>query len=142
MNTEFTPFPSIPRLFREIVITEKIDGTNACVHIAEDGVTVTAGSRNRWLTLEDDNYGFARWVAEHAVGSTTVRFADVPDDEIAAYVTTGEPLHVAGAFTIDGRGAAFVDRIEGDHGNVVGLSLPLLRTLVGRLGVRWTDLWH
>ena len=77
----------------------------------------------------------------HAVGSTVVHFADVPDDEIAAYVATGEPLHVAGAFTIDGRGAAFVERIEGDHGNVVGLSLPLLRTLLGQLGIRWTDLW-
>ena len=79
--------------------------------------------------------------AVHAVGSTVVRFADVSDEEIADYVATGEPLHVAGAFTIDGRGAAFVERIEGDHGNVVGLSLPLLRTLTGQLGVRWTDLW-
>jgi septum formation protein len=81
------------------------------------------------------------WAAAHGVGSTVVHFADVPDDEVAAYVASGEPLHVAGAFTIDGRGSAFVERIEGDHGNVVGLSLPLLRTLVGRLGVRWTDLW-
>jgi septum formation protein len=77
----------------------------------------------------------------HGVGSTRVHFADITDDEIAAYVANGEPLHVAGAFTIDGRGAAFVERIEGDHGNVIGLSLPLLRTLVGQLGVRWTDLW-
>ena len=75
------------------------------------------------------------------VGTTVVHFADVTDDEIDAYVATGEPLHVAGAFTIDGRGAAFVERIEGDHGNVIGLSLPLLRRLLRQLGVDITDLW-
>jgi septum formation protein len=74
-------------------------------------------------------------------GSTVVHFADITDDEIAAYVDSGEPLHVAGAFTIDGLGGAFVNRIEGDHHNVVGLSLPLLRELVIELGHRWTDLW-
>ena len=74
-------------------------------------------------------------------GSTAVEFADVTDAEIAAYVETGEPLHVAGAFTIDGLGGAFVTRIEGDHHNVVGLSLPLLRNLVMELGHAWTDLW-
>jgi septum formation protein len=76
-----------------------------------------------------------------AVGSTTVHFADVTDAEIAAYVATGEPLHVAGAFTVDGLGGAFVTGIEGDHHNVVGLSLPLLRDLVGELGHAWPDLW-
>jgi septum formation protein len=74
-------------------------------------------------------------------GSTVVHFADVTDDEIAAYVESGEPLNVAGAFTIDGLGGAFVTGIEGDHHNVVGLSLPLLRVLVAELGHRWTDLW-
>jgi septum formation protein len=76
-----------------------------------------------------------------ALGSTIVHFADVTDDEIAAYVETGEPLQVAGAFTIDGLGGAFVTGIEGDHHNVVGLSLPLLRDLVAELGHAWTDLW-
>lgn len=76
-----------------------------------------------------------------ATGSTVVHFADLTDEEIAAYVDTGEPLEVAGAFTVDGLGGAFVTRIEGDHHNVVGLSLPLLRDLLGRLGHRWTDLW-
>ena len=76
-----------------------------------------------------------------AVASTVVHFADVTDDEIAAYVASGEPLHVAGAFTVDGLGGAFVTGIEGDHHNVVGLSLPLLRDLVARLGHTWTDLW-
>ncbi len=76
-----------------------------------------------------------------ATGSTAVHFADLSDEEITAYVATGEPLHVAGAFTVDGIGGAFVTRIDGDHHNVVGLSLPLLRELVGELGHSWTDLW-
>jgi septum formation protein len=76
-----------------------------------------------------------------ATSSTTVHFADVTDDEIAAYVATGEPLAVAGAFTIDGLGGAFVTGIEGDHHGVVGLSLPVLRELLGQLGIAWTDLW-
>jgi septum formation protein len=76
-----------------------------------------------------------------AVASTTVHFADVTDDEISAYVATGEPIRVAGGFTIDGLGGAFIERVEGDHHNVVGLSLPLLRRLLADLGVTWTDLW-
>ena len=76
-----------------------------------------------------------------ATASTTVHFADVTDEEIAAYVATGEPLWVAGAFTVDGLGGAFVTAIEGDFHNVVGVSLPLLRTMVADLGHSWTDLW-
>ncbi|GIM78548.1 Maf-like protein [Winogradskya consettensis] len=76
-----------------------------------------------------------------AVGSTIVHFADVSDAEIEAYVATGEPLYVAGAFTIDGRGGFFVERIEGDHGNVVGLSLPLLRRLLMKFEVSVGQLW-
>jgi septum formation protein len=76
-----------------------------------------------------------------ATASTTVHFADLDDEEIAAYVATGEPLWVAGAFTVDGLGGAFVRGIEGDHHNVVGVSLPLLRELVGELGHAWTALW-
>lgn len=60
----FEPFPSIGRLKRDCVITEKLDGTNGQVVILEDG-TVLAGSRKRWITPEDDNFGFARWVKEH-----------------------------------------------------------------------------
>ncbi len=74
--------------------------------------------------------------------STIVHFAQITDDEIDAYVATGEPLHVAGAFTIDGLGGAFIRGIEGDHHNVVGLSLPLLRDLVGDLGIAWPALWN
>jgi MAF protein len=78
-----------------------------------------------------------------APAAATVHFADdITDAEIDAYVATGEPLAVAGAFTIDGRGAGFIERIEGDPHAVVGLSIPLLRHLVRRLGAEWTDLWN
>ncbi|SDT75043.1 septum formation protein [Streptomyces sp. TLI_053] len=76
-----------------------------------------------------------------ATASTTVRFGTPDDAEVAAYIATGEPLHVAGAFTLDGRSAPFVEGIDGDPGNVIGLSLPLLRGLLAELGVRITDLW-
>ena len=76
-----------------------------------------------------------------ATASTVVHFADLSDDEIDDYVATGEPLQVAGAFTVDGLGGAFVTGIEGDHHNVVGVSLPLLRDLVAELGHPWTSLW-
>lgn len=76
-----------------------------------------------------------------SVVSTEVDFAQISDDEIDAYVATGEPLHVAGAFTLDSRGAAFVSAVRGDHANVVGLSLADLRLLLQQVGVHWTDLW-
>jgi septum formation protein len=76
------------------------------------------------------------------VCSTVVRFGTPSDDEVRAYVATGEPLHVAGAFTLDGRSAPFVDGIDGDPGNVIGLSLPLLRTLLVKLDVSVVDLWR
>jgi septum formation protein len=75
------------------------------------------------------------------VASTTVHFADVSDEEIEAYVATGEPLRVAGAFTIDGLGGPFVTGVEGDHHAVVGLSLPLLRVLLAEFRIRWHELW-
>lgn len=76
-----------------------------------------------------------------ATASTVVRFGNPSDEEVAAYVASGEPLHVAGAFTLDGRSAPFIEGIEGDHGNVIGISLPLLRRLLARLGVGITELW-
>ena len=76
-----------------------------------------------------------------AVAATRVRFGSPSEEEIAAYVASGEPLAVAGAFTLDGRGGWFVDRIDGDHGTVLGVSLPLLRRLLGELGVSLTSLW-
>lgn len=77
-----------------------------------------------------------------AAGATTVYFGDLSDAEIDAYVRSGEPLHVAGAFTIDGLGGPFVESIEGDPSNVIGLSLPLLRRLLGQLGIAITQLWR
>ncbi|MFI1310961.1 Maf family protein [Streptomyces albidoflavus] len=76
-----------------------------------------------------------------ATASTTVRFGEPSDEEIAAYVASGEPLHVAGAFTLDGRSAPFIDGIDGDPGNVIGLSLPLLRRLLTELDLAITDFW-
>ena len=69
------------------------------------------------------------------IASTVVHFADLTDEEIDAYVATGEPLRVAGAFTIDGLGGPYVDGVEGDPHNVVGLSLPLLRRLLTQVGL-------
>ena len=77
-----------------------------------------------------------------AVASTTVRFGSPSKEEIEAYVATGEPMRVAGAFTLDGLGGWFVDGVDGDPSNVVGLSLPLLRTLLGDLGLTVPDLWR
>ena len=76
------------------------------------------------------------------VGSTVVHFGLPTDAEIDAYVATGEPLRAAGAFSLGGRGGAFVTGVEGDPHNVVGISLPLLRDLLASLGVSWTTLWQ
>lgn len=79
------------------------------------------------------------WIGRSA--ATQVRFAQVSDEEIAAYVATGEPLAVAGAFTLDGLGGAFVSGVTGDPHNVVGISVPLLRLMLDELGFAWTDFW-
>ena len=73
--------------------------------------------------------------------STTINFADLPDDEIEAYAATGEPIDVAGGFSINGRGGAFVTSIVGDPYNVIGISLPLVRQMLIDLGVPWHTLW-
>jgi septum formation protein len=76
-----------------------------------------------------------------AVAATTVRFGRPTDAEISAYVATREPLSMAGAFTIEGLGGWFVDSIDGDHNNVIGISLPLLREMFADLGVSIPALW-
>ncbi len=76
-----------------------------------------------------------------AAESTTVRFGTPTDEELEAYIATGEPLHVAGGFTIDGLGGWFIDGIDGDHTSVIGISLPLTRRLLGRVGVPVSTLW-
>ncbi len=91
------------------------------------------------------------WVIDHrggvaaggsgGVSSARVSFADLSDEEIDAYVATGEPLRVAGAFTIDSLGSAYITRVEGDPHAVVGLSIALLRELVTDFGIAWPSLW-
>jgi septum formation protein len=80
--------------------------------------------------------------AESRGAATVVRFADLSDAEIDAYVATGEPLAVAGSFTLDGLGGPFVTGIDGDPHNVVGISLPLLREMIIAAGHSWPELWN
>ncbi|CAB4540358.1 unannotated protein [freshwater metagenome] len=111
-------------------------------------------ARERWLRQRGRTgvlYS-GHWLVDHrggenhgGVGIVThadVTFADVTDAEIDAYIATGEPLHVAGAFTIDSLGGPFIESIVGDPHTVVGLSLPALRNLVRSFGIDWTDLWN
>lgn len=93
-----------------------------------------------WLIDDRDDRDGGTGATMGTVASTTVHFAKVTDDEIAAYVATGEPVQVAGAFTIDGLGGPFVSGIEGDHHNVVGISLPVLREMLGQVNVGWFEL--
>jgi septum formation protein len=90
-----------------------------------------------WLIDDRDDAAGGTGATMGAVGSTTIHFARISDDEIAHYVATQEPLQVAGAFTIDGLGGPFVSGIEGDPHNVVGISLPLLREMLSEVNVSW-----
>lgn len=111
-------------------------------------------AKARWLA-QNGGHGdlwSGHWLIDHrggevrgAVGRAdmaTVRFAALDEAEIDAYVATGEPLFVAGAFTVDSLGGPFIRRVEGDPSTVVGLSLSTLRDLVRELGVEWTSLWN
>ncbi|WP_062203323.1 Maf family protein [Demequina salsinemoris] len=113
-----------------------------------------ATARARWRTMRgrvgvlhtghwivDDRPG-GSGATVGATASTTVRFADLTDDEIDAYVATGEPLQVAGAFTVDSLGGPYVESIDGDYHAVVGVSLPLLRLLLAECGVAFHELWR
>ena len=93
-----------------------------------------------WVIDDRDGEDGGTGATLGAVASTTVHFAAISDEEIQAYVATGEPLKVAGAFTLDGLGAPYVEGIEGDPSNVVGISLPLMRELLGSLDVPWSAL--
>jgi nucleoside triphosphate pyrophosphatase len=75
------------------------------------------------------------------VAGTVVRFGVTTDEELEAYLATGEAMAVAGAFTLDGRSAPFIDGVDGDPGNVIGLSLPLFRRLLGSLDITVPQLW-
>lgn len=110
---------------------------------AEDALARWRSMRGRTGTLVTGHcvVDSASGASASDVAATVVRFGCPSDTEVAAYVATGEPLAVAGAFTLDGRSAPFIDGIDGDHGNVIGLSLPLLRRLLAGLGVEVTSLW-
>jgi septum formation protein len=107
---------------------KRMRGTSGVLHTAH------------WLIDDRSHQDGGTGATMGAVASTIVHFAKVSDDEIAAYVASGEPLRVAGAFTIDGLGGPFVSGIEGDHHNVVGISLPLLREMLGEINVSWFEL--
>ncbi|MCU1579405.1 MAG: septum formation inhibitor Maf [Rhodoglobus sp.] len=92
-----------------------------------------------WLV---DHRGGSAAGAAGGVSTASVTFAELSDAEIDAYVATGEPLSVAGAFTIDSLGSAFITRVEGDPHAVVGLSVSLLRELLLEFGVAWPSLWN
>lgn len=111
-------------------------------------------ARSRWL-LQSGREGqlhSGHWLIDHrggsiggatgGVSSSFVRFADVSEPEIDAYIATGEPLQVAGAFTIDSLGAPFIAEVRGDPHAVVGLSVALLRSLLLEFGVSWPSMWN
>ena len=112
-------------------------------------------ARERWLAQRGRTglLHSGHWLIDHrggvlgdgvgGVSTAAVTFAgDITDDEIDAYVATGEPLQVAGAFTIDSLGAPFISRVDGDPHTVVGLSVSLLRTLLLQFDVPWHSLWN
>lgn len=93
--------------------------------------------------LADRRSGHTGAAGVGAVKSAQVTFVDdLADDEIEAYIASGEPLQVAGAFTIDSLGGAFIEHIDGDPSTVIGISLPTLRQLSGELGIRWHEFWN
>jgi septum formation protein len=108
-------------------------------------------AKERWMRDMAGSHGTlntGHWLIRPSTGqevgqvaSTVVWHATPTEREIDAYIATGEPLRVAGAFTLDGLGGPFVERIDGDPSNVIGLSLPLLRQLLRRMDITWTDLW-
>ena len=95
-----------------------------------------------WLIDDRDAEDEGTGATLGATASTEVTFADLSDEEIQAYVSSGEPLGVAGGFTIDGLGGPFIERIDGDPHAVIGLSLPLLRHLLAEVGIGVHELWR
>jgi septum formation protein len=158
---------SIPNIVQELSIAKAKNVLENNVSLAE-GILIAADSM---LEFENKPYGkpltadaaIQRWKSMRGkngilhtghsiirldnkqmiskVVSTKVFFAYIDDEEIIDYVATSEPLNVAGAFTIDSLGAAFISKVEGDHSNVIGLSLPIVREMVKELGLSWTSLW-
>ena len=146
----------------EAVLTPEIDGLvlGGDSAFVLDGVTygkphTTDVAWQRWQ-LQRGRTGklySGHWLIDHtggrthsAIGEVTVAdvtfSADISDQELEAYISSGEPLKVAGAFTIDSLGAAFIERIEGDPSTVVGVSVPAVRRMANQLGVFWPQLWN
>lgn len=103
------------------------------------GHTATLHSGHWLIDMRSPEHG-GTGATTGEVASTVVHFGSIDTEEIEAYVATGEPLHAAGGFTIDGIGGPYIDGIEGDHHNVVGISLPLVRRMLENLGVPWREL--
>jgi septum formation protein len=151
----------LARLKASAVVSPEVDGfIIGCDSAFElDGVTygkphTAAVARERW-ELQRGREGVlhsGHWLIDHrggvaagavgAVSSTHVRFANVGDSEIDAYIATGEPLEVAGAFTIDSLGGAFIEEIRGDAHSVVGISVATVRSMLLGFGVEWHSLWN
>ncbi len=121
----------------------EVHGKPGTVEVARERWKKMAGTTGTLLTGHAVLRVRGGQVAARATGSeaTLVRFGRPSDDELEAYLATGEPLHVAGAFTLDGLGGWFVDGIDGDPSSVIGISLPLTRELLRQVGVAVSDIW-
>jgi septum formation protein len=161
--TETKPALLVLRLaeLKANTVAERLAGTQAVVlgcdslldldgvALGKPGDVTSAAQRWRQMRGRTATLRTGHWLVDTGTGKrigksvgTEVRFADVSDEEIDAYCATGEPTEVAGAFTVDGLGGWFVDGVDGDHHNVVGVSLPTLRGLLGYLGYRLGDLGY
>lgn len=121
----------------------EVHGKPGTVEVARERWKKMAGTTGTLLTGHAVLRVRGGQVVARAVGheATRVRFGRPTDDELEAYLATGEPLHVAGAFTLDGLGGWFVDGIDGDPSSVIGISLPLTRRLLREIGVAVSDMW-
>jgi septum formation protein len=157
------PTPKVALLLAErkaAAVAERVDGEPAIVLGADTVLDVDCETRGKPSSVDQARSWWASVAGRSAilhsglcvidtttgrrasaVASTIVRYGTPTEAEIDAYLATDEPLAVAGAFTIDGYAAPFVDSIDGDHGTVLGLSLPLLRRLLAELDIQITDLW-
>ncbi|MDT4936754.1 MAG: nucleoside triphosphate pyrophosphatase [Pseudonocardiales bacterium] len=146
---------------KAVAVAEQLTGSDAVVVGCDSMLSLDAGglgkpstpavARERWQAMRGregilltGHCVIDVFTGRRAAGvaQTVVRFGSPTDDEIDAYVATGEPLAVAGAFTLDGFAAPFIEGIDGDHGNVIGLSLPTMRRLLAELDIEITSLWR
>lgn len=127
--------PHTPEVARERI--RAMRGTTATLWTGHSAALLTPRSSSD--RAGSDSRSVATRLTRSA--STQVHFGQMSDAEIDAYVATGEPLRVAGSFTVDGLGGPFIDGVTGDYHSVVGISLPLLRSMATEMGVFWPDLW-